>query len=346
MKFLRCFTPGKKLLLDSDRRYDVADRLLPFSVDHTQPEGVVQNFVAWGRRSYFVSFSTSLHDAKFTKVGVKPGGWYISDQNLLAFETVRRACVARRPHVRAQGACLIYKQRRNDMGYRFAVFYSRLNGRSYVIDLWRKRLNDLRKRISAWCDLSSKVFTKGCKRCLITLTYDTQGTLYEASEWSPKHVKVFMDRLKKKRGLDVLAYAWVVELQERGVPHYHIILIYKGHVPYPDKSGLWLYGMSNVTFKVRTPYYLLTYLGKSYQKNFSLLPKGARAYATSFTDAGYRNELRVLLQPKHIQQRIRDEGWDAVLDLVKPQWMRAEYLGAAETVNYAEMLAENHSRDS
>jgi len=224
--------------------------------------------------------------------------------------------------------------------YRYAVFHR--GGKSFVIDLWRLRLDKLRKKVFAWCSAVSPLWSKsGVKRCMITLTYDTAGTVGEASNWSPKHISVFLDRLKKRKGLKVLAYAWVVEMQSRGVPHYHVILLYNGVVPYPDKSGLWRYGMSNIKFRLRTPFYISTYLKKSYQKDFSLLPSGARAYACSITDKALYHAFKVSLVPEVIRERYSIEGDDALQDLVLPSDMRAHFVGNAYTEGYADMLAND-----
>jgi len=222
--------------------------------------------------------------------------------------------------------------------YRYAVF-SR-DGKSFVVDLWRLRLDKLRKKLQAWSLACAGLWsTKGVKKCMVTLTYDTKGLLVPASEWSPKHVSVFIDRLKKRKGLTVLAYSWVVELQERGVPHYHIVIIYQGVVPYPDKSGLWRYGLSNVKFRLRSPYYLIRYTGKEKQKNFSLLPSGSRAYAVSISDKYTYNIMKSLLLPEVIRERYLVEGVDALQDLVLPSSMRSQFVGNALTVSFANMLA-------
>lgn len=254
-------------------------------------------------------------------------------------------CDSKKGH--AQGVYLIYKQIRKVIDlmtkYRYAVFIK--GDEKFVIDLWRKRLQDLRRKVFAWCEIvtpytvkGSDFYDKSLKRCMITLTYDTEGTLVPASEWSPKNISVFMDRLKKKKGLFVFAYAWVVELQARGVPHYHIILIYRGSVPYPDKSGLWRYGMSNIKFRVRTPYYLVTYLKKEAQKNFSLLPSGARAYGVSISDASEYRRMKSLLLPEVIRDRYLQEGDLALEDLVLPSDMRSQFVGNAYTKEYADLL--------
>jgi hypothetical protein len=48
-------------------------------------------------------------------------------------------------------------------------------------------------------------------------------------------------------------------------------------VPVPDKSGMWKKGMSRIE-TARSPFYLVAYLGKEYQKNFDNMPKGCRVF--------------------------------------------------------------------
>jgi hypothetical protein len=54
--------------------------------------------------------------------------------------------------------------------------------------------------------------------------------------------------LKKLLGDKLLAYAWVAELEKRGVIHYHIMivvppdLVIGDDLPYPDEAVLWRYG--------------------------------------------------------------------------------------------------------
>jgi len=228
--------------------------------------------------------------------------------------------------------------------YRYAVF-SR-GGKGFVIDLWKLRLDKLRKKLLAWSEAVKPLWeARGVKKCMVTLTYDTDGVLGLQAEWSPKHISVFLDRLKKRKGLDVLAYAWVVEMQSRGVPHYHIILLYKGVVPYPDKSGLWSYGLSNIKFKLRSSFYLVKYTGKKHQKDFSRLPSGARAYACSITDKSIALEFRALQLPEVIRDRYRVEGVDCLRDLVLPADMRSRFVGNAVTEDYALFISSEFSSE-
>lgn len=79
---------------------------------------------------------------------------------------------------------------------------------------------------------------------------------------------------KKKDAL--LAYLWVAETQERGVVHYHVLLLVERgtKIEKPDEAGWWNYGSSKIE-TAKTPYYVCAYVGKEHQKK-GQLPKGAR----------------------------------------------------------------------
>lgn len=225
--------------------------------------------------------------------------------------------------------------------YHYAVFRSEYNNKTYVIDLWKKRMDDLRKKLQAWAAAVSDLWVSdGVKKCFVTLTYDTQGTLFDASEWSPNHITGYLKALKRRSGVEVLAYAWVVEVQARGVPHYHIVLLYRGSIPFPDKSGMWKYGMSNIKFKLRSPFYLVKYTGKKHQKDFSKLPEGARAYGCSIYIPELAEQMRVLLLPPVIRERYLQEGKAALMDLVKPSFMRSSFVGLSVSRDFAEFIAK------
>jgi hypothetical protein len=147
-------------------------------------------------------------------------------------------------------------------------------GRSYSYDTVSLRYARMRHRIRSWASLVLSLASYTLIR--VTLTYrDVAG-------WSPNDIRDFL-RAWCKRYPWIIAYAWVAELQRRGAPHYHIIFVVpKGRSfdSYPDSSGLWTHGHSNTEFAY-SPYYLIKYVGKEYQKDFLKFPKGMRAFAVS-----------------------------------------------------------------
>lgn len=68
----------------------------------------------------------------------------------------------------------------------------------------------------------------------ITLTY---GQNYPDSELAKHHLKLFIMRLKYR--YPQLAGVWRIELQERGAPHFHLLLTYLPFVPKEEICRLW-----------------------------------------------------------------------------------------------------------
>jgi hypothetical protein len=133
------------------------------------------------------------------------------------------------------------------------------------------RLDRMNGRVHAWAEaVQSFGGLKGGfrYRCvMITLTYDP------SVKWKAGHINNFMDGVKRAVGKGLLAYAWVSEMQLRGVPHYHAFLVVKKgtFIPTPDKPHgkrghvLWPHGMTKIE-TARSPFYLVKYTGKEHQK--------------------------------------------------------------------------------
>ena len=133
------------------------------------------------------------------------------------------------------------------------------------------RISRMQGRVHAWAE-AVKTFGGlaggGRYRCVMaTLTYRP------GVNWKAGHINNFIDGVKRACGKGMVAYAWVSEMQERGIPHYHVCFILKKGVliPTPDKPHgkrkhvLWPHGMSNVQ-GAKSPYYLVKYTGKEHQK--------------------------------------------------------------------------------
>lgn len=139
------------------------------------------------------------------------------------------------------------------------------------------------KRVSAWADALPKdnrhirrageKLKIGPRMVMVTLTYENKDA------WQPNHIRDFMKALKERLGKGLLAYAWVLEMQERGAPHYHLLLYVRrgAKIPKPDEAGLWKYGSTKIETVKKGPFYIVKYTGKEYQKNG--LPAGARMFA-------------------------------------------------------------------
>lgn len=159
-------------------------------------------------------------------------------------------------------------------------------GEQRIVDPQKSKMRRMRKRITAWSKAVAHIESRGVltRKVLITLSYDTAGTLGKgAHDWKANHIRDFMKRFKEVLGDDLLAAAWAAEMQKRGAVHYHIYAIVRKGVliPRPDDEGLWPWGLSRVETG-RSPFYLVSYLkdddgSKGYQKTG--YPKGCRTYS-------------------------------------------------------------------
>jgi len=125
---------------------------------------------------------------------------------------------------------------------------------------------------------------------MVTLTY-APGAFY-----SPRQITEYVRRMcgwLERRNI-VFAYEWVLELQQRGAPHYHVIwwVPAKVRIPMPDRiaarqrKALWPYGMTRVELARSGPAYIMKYASKG--TNGGILPKGARLYGVGGFDTAKR----------------------------------------------------------
>lgn len=149
-----------------------------------------------------------------------------------------------------------------------------------IIEIDRKkiRMGRMKRRVWAWANFLQKE-SEGASLWMITLTY--KGV----HDWQPNHIRNFMQAFRKMFGKKLIGYAWVAELQERGAVHYHVMVYLKGvkSLPHFDDLGLWSHGMTRVD-RARTPFYIITYSGKSAQKT-GRFPKGLRMFAVWLSPA-------------------------------------------------------------
>lgn len=161
-----------------------------------------------------------------------------------------------------------------------------------------------------------------------TLTY--AGT---NRDWRPEHISRYLDALRKwhysRTGTKTVRYAWVAELQQRGVIHYHVIVWLdaglcppKGDKPWKhgkDRAGLtrweppmWPHGMTRRDKAVAPVAYLMKYASKIESKNVGGFPHGARIHGAGGLDPSGRCIRRWVLWPAYVQ------GNAAVGDSFKP----------------------------
>ena len=227
------------------------------------------------------------------------------------------------------------------MTCRYAVMCSEESNQSVIIDMWAKRLGHMRKRVFDWSELVKSCGDYQLK--MITLTYDYFGTLGTKYEWQPNDIRDFMLNLRNVLGSNLLAYAWVGELQNNGHPHYHVLIAVRrgAIIPYPDKSGLWVKGMSKIQSNIRTVFYICTYVKKEYQKEFEKYPKNMRLFAVWISGRLFPDKLLRLrfMNLSNLGKRIVSNfGWSELrfMGEYKERW---RFIGVAEGLEYAKLLA-------
>lgn len=143
-----------------------------------------------------------------------------------------------------------------------------------------RRLRRMRACVIAHADATKNIVTQGGFRwftALVTLTY----ALIDGYE--PEHITAYLNSLRNwaSRVGFKIHYQWVMELQQRGAPHYHLLIwIPEGHLmPKPDDSGMWKHGSSNVQRATRGVGYLVKYVSKG-DNSLHPMPLGARLFGT------------------------------------------------------------------
>jgi hypothetical protein len=178
-----------------------------------------------------------------------------------------------------------------------------------MLDPGRKRLSDLRKIIGASArGLLAAADGRPMDVIMLTFTYAA------GVEWSPRHISACTDAMRKwfaRKGVP-FRYLWVAELQERGALHYHAALfVPQGFkVPFADERGWWPHGMTRTELARDAVAYLMSYLGKEDQKDYSRLPKGARAYGVGGLEECFKRVNRWLRAPAFVRRLSSiDDGW-------------------------------------
>jgi hypothetical protein len=194
------------------------------------------------------------------------------------------------------------------------VLINRSSHKVMVLDNFKVRYNRMRKRIADWVNLLRTY--PDIKYVMITLTYAPEHN------WEVNHIRTFMKSIRKVLGEKLLGYARVAERQRRGAIHYHVLLAVPNdltigdELPYADEAGLWPYGFSRTEI-ARTPYYLITYLGKEYQKDFSKFPKGIRVFAVYIRDAKPKEILRYYSLKPFQQAVVLEFGWSELESMTR-----------------------------
>ena len=153
-------------------------------------------------------------------------------------------------------------------------------------------------------------------KCLmVTLTYSP------GQRWRPNHITDFIKRVRQWRYRDKrakLRYVWVLELTEKGVPHYHVLIWLPSNIvlPYPDKQGWWKFGCTKINDGRGKAGYLVK---NSWDVSWlDDLPRGARLDGAGGHNHAGRLEcmwwkcprwVREIWGPEHRSKRCKGGGW-------------------------------------
>jgi len=185
-----------------------------------------------------------------------------------------------------------------------------------TIDPKQARVTRLRKGLGIAAKQLHNQGPKNQQVWMLTLTYAGDNR-----DWRPEHISRFLDGLRRwhyaRTGSKTTRYAWVAELQQRGVIHYHVIVWLSGGLtpPKPDTAwrrvdrrgtvhhepAMWPHGMSNRLRSTAPVAYLMKYASKIESKHVGSFPHGARIHGAGGLDDSGRCIRRWVLWPAYVQ---------------------------------------------
>lgn len=178
------------------------------------------------------------------------------------------------------------------------IFFDKISGQIIQVDNFAMRLGRMRRKIKAWTKFLDRSQEYDYFHVILT---------YARDNWQPNDIRNFIKTVKRYYKRKLIAYAWVMETQKRGVAHYHMLLVMaKGtKMRFPDKMGWWLRGSSAVRRRFVSNY-IISDLGKEYQKEN--LPPGARMFAVWACKDKKNNEwdlVRLESMPGYVRHLVR-----------------------------------------
>ena len=171
------------------------------------------------------------------------------------------------------------------------------------IDRFESRYRRLRKNVLTSARLLRDQLLVGGFRyflAMVTLTY-APGV-----EWSKDHIPAMQKRIRawlRYRGYRY-AFVWVCELQERGAPHYHLLIWvpYGLRLPKFDQFGWWPHGATRIEQVEKPIGYLIKYLSKG-QDSIHRFAKGQRTHGSGGLGPKEKIERRWWLSPGWVKKR-------------------------------------------
>jgi hypothetical protein len=150
---------------------------------------------------------------------------------------------------------------------------------------------------------------------MVTLTYRP------GVQWRAEHISNALKHWRRELRGRALRYVWVMELTQRGVPHYHVLIWSDGaRLGKPDESGAWPHGWSRIEWARNPVGYLVKYASKGTDRT---LPRGARLFGVGGLSEPGRVQRRWWMLPRYIRQKVAAEdrvrrmeggGWVALAD--------------------------------
>lgn len=179
----------------------------------------------------------------------------------------------------------------------------------------QKRLRKMKQNVITSARLHEEEARAGSMRgrwAMLTLTYR------DDVRWVSDQVGKLLNRIRDyaSRSGFKARYTWVLELTQRGRPHYHVLVwLPKGRtLPKPDKQGWWQCGLTRIEWARNAVGYIAKYASKGDDYNLNTLPKGARLSGFGGLSKDGRIELRWWKLPKWVR-----EVFDEICDVGRAQ---------------------------
>ena len=167
-----------------------------------------------------------------------------------------------------------------------------------------QRLRRLRRSIGTAGDSIAQRPTSGHRivPVMVTLTYA------QAWLWEPRQVSRLVADVRQycERNHDFKpSHVWVMELQQRGAPHYHVVFWLRADItlPKPDKAGWWPWGFTRIEAARKPVGYLLKYVSKLETKDGHGFPPSARIHGRGGLSQGESRLVAWWVLPRY--QRVR-----------------------------------------
>lgn len=180
----------------------------------------------------------------------------------------------------------------------------------------RRRLRKVKHNVLTTARLHTEDAVRGGFRgrwAMLTLTFR------DDERWFARQISAFLDCVRKyaERAGFKARYTWVLELTQRGRPHYHVLVwLPKGRtLPKPDKRGWWTCGSTRIEWARNAVGYLAKYASKGIEPELMCaIPSGARLSGFGGLSREARIELRWWKCPRWLR-----EVWTEICDVGRVQ---------------------------